>query len=97
DTDLTAQGAPDPVTLIADWRTFSFDLGRRLALAETSAQTHAVIAEIERTSTAAAAVLIAAEGAEGTAELAGAVAGLPQGDALFLDAAGRRNFCERAR
>lgn len=97
DTDLTAQGAPDPVTLIADWRTFSFDLGRRLALAETSAQTDAVIAEIERTSTAAAAVLITAEGAEGTAELAGAVAGLPQGDALFLDAAGRRNFCERAR
>ncbi len=96
-TELTAEGAPDPVTLISDWRAFSFDLGLRLAAAETSEDQAAVIAEIERTSTGAAAVLIAAEGAEGTSELAGAIAGRGPGDTTFLDAVGRRNYCERAR
>ena len=96
DTDLTAQGAPDPVTLISDWRAFSFDLGLRLATAETPEGRDLIIAEIERTSTAAAAVLIAAENVDGTAELAGAIAGRPAGTAEFLDSAGRRLFCERA-
>jgi hypothetical protein len=97
DTELTADGAPDPVTLISDWRAFSFDLGLRLATAETSEDQAAVIAEIERTSTGAAAVLIAAEGAEGTSELAGAIAGRAPGDTTFLDAVERRDFCERSR
>ncbi len=95
DTELTAEGAPDPVTLIGDWRAFSFDLGQRLATAPSPAEHEAVIAEIERTSTAAAAVLIAADGAEGTQELAGAIAGRPAGSTEFLDPVARRAFCER--
>lgn len=94
DTELPVEGAPDPVTLIGDWRAFSFELGRRLATASPE-ERDAVIAEIERTSTAAAAVLIAADGAEGTQELAGAIAGRPAGSAEFLDADERRAFCER--
>ncbi len=93
DTELTVEGAPDPVTLIGDWRAFSFDLGRRLATASSPDERRAVIAEIERTSTAAAAVLIAAEGAEGTQELAGAIAGRSAGSSQFLDADERRAFC----
>ena len=95
DTELTVEGAPDPLTLISDWRAFSFDLGLRLATAETTEEREAVIAEIERTSAGAAAVLIAAERADGTAELAGAIAGVSVGDATFLDATERRAFCER--
>lgn len=94
DTDLMAEGAPDPVTLISDWRAFAFELGRRLATASPD-ERDAVIAEIERTSTAAAAVLIAADGADGTQELAGAIAGRPAGSAQFLDVDARRAFCER--
>lgn len=95
DSELSVEGAPDPVTLISDWRAFSFDLGLRLATAESEPERTAVIAEIERTATGAAAVLIAAEGADGTSELAGAIAGQPAGQAAFLDAAERLNFCQR--
>jgi len=95
DTELPVEGAPDPVELITDWRSFSFDLGLRLATAESDDARDAVIAEIERTSAAAAAVLIAAEGAEGTQELAGAIAGQSPESSRFLDADARLAYCER--
>lgn len=96
DAELSTEGAPDPITLISDWRAFSFELGVRLATDPTAAERELVIAEIERTSTAAAAVLIAAEGADGTADLVGALAGRAPGDATFLDADDRRSFCQRS-
>lgn len=105
DAELGVAGAPDPVTLISDWRALSFDLGLQLATASSPQDQRAAIAEIERTSTAAAAVLIAAQGADGTQELAGAIAGQPEGaasgsaagSAQFLDRDARRAYCERPR
>ena len=97
DTQLPNADVPDPVTLINDWRSFSFDLGLRLARAESEEDRQAVIAEIERTATAAAGVLVAAESATGVRDLAGAVVGGDAADTEFLLGADRVAYCEQQR
>lgn len=95
DTELPGDDVPDPVELIGEWRSFAFELGERLAFAATPEEEAATIAEIERTSAAAAAVLVAAEAAEGLTEVAGGLG--TGGEVRFLDAEQRRAYCERDR
>lgn len=95
DTGIELDDVPDPVELIGMWRSNSFDLGLRLARAETDDDRRAVIAEIERTSTAAASVLIAAEAVEGLGGVAEAVAG-DGSIGGFLTGPERDDYCAAA-
>lgn len=97
DTELTTDGAPDPVELIGQWRSIAFEMGQRLAAADTAAELDAVIAEIERTAAGGAAVLVAASSADGITELAGNVAGGEFMGASFLGTAERLAYCQRDR
>jgi hypothetical protein len=56
--------APDPVELIALWRSRSFDLGLQLGTATTEAEQDAIEAEIESTSAAGASIVVAADTAQ---------------------------------
>lgn len=96
DAELPVEDAPDPVELIAQWRSVSYDLGRRLALAATPAEADAVIAEIERNAAAGASVLVAASSAEAITDVAGNLGGTEFMGAGFLEPDERLAYCERA-
>ena len=96
DSDLGGADAPDPIALIGEWRSFSFDLGIKLARAENEDDRQNVVAEIERTAAAAGAVLVAFEAASGSSELASALAVEAGGSSVgFLDRAARLDYCSR--
>jgi hypothetical protein len=76
DQELDIDQAPDPVELITRWRSRSFELGSSLAQTETADDRAAVVADIERTSAAAASIIVAADTAlrSGTLDEVGALA-----------------------
>ena len=70
DIELAVGEAPEPLELIAAWRSIAFDLGRRLGEAPTSEARIEVVAEIERQAAAGAAVVVAMEAGTGSPSLA---------------------------
>jgi hypothetical protein len=82
--------APDPVELITLWRSRAFDLGLQLGTATTEDQRSRIEAEIERTSTAGASIVMAAD----TAQRGGSLDNLETGLSFrALDPIERDSYC----
>lgn len=90
DQAFGGERTPDPVELIALWRSRSFDLGLQLGTATTEVQQRTIEAEIERTSAAGASIVIAAD----TAQRGGSLDDL-ETSARFraLDPIARDDYC----
>lgn len=64
DQAFAGERGPDPVELIALWRSRSFELGLQLGTANTATQRATVEAEIERTAAAGASIVVVADTAQ---------------------------------